>query len=252
MKKFLKAVIPSPFLKFLRIFWINISDIFRGTRFKFPKDSASGRSDGESWPERITIHQRINVSDWAENKKHNLLLAVSKFQNLPFYPGKIFSFWHMLGNPSKKSGYKVGINIIKNQLDFDYGGGLCQLSGLLYHLALTAGLFVIERHPHSVDLYTDETRYTPLGADATTAYGYKDLRFLNNLEIPISFRITIEGDQLIGSICAAQPLKEYEFKFIKTVVGDREEVDTLRRSDSGGFEVILKQSYRISDHDQIL
>lgn len=252
MKKFLKAVIPSPFLKFLRIFWINISDLIRGTRFKFPKDSASSRSDGESWPERITIHQRINVSDWAENKKHNLLLAVSKFQNLPFYPGKIFSFWHMLGNPSKKSGYKVGINIIKNQLDFDYGGGLCQLSGLLYHLALTAGLFVIERHPHSVDLYTDETRYTPLGADATTAYGYKDLRFMNNLEIPISFRVAIEGDQLIGSICAVQPLKEYEFQFKKTVVGDREEVDTLRRSDSGGFEVILKQSYRISDHDQIL
>lgn len=252
MKKFLKAIIPSPLRKSLRIFWINLSDLIRGTRFKFPKISASSRTEGKSWPERITIHQRINVSDWAENKKHNLLLAISKFQNLPFYPGKIFSFWNMLGNPSKKSGYKVGINIIKNQLDFDYGGGLCQLSGLLYHLALTAGLSVIERHPHSVDLYTDETRYTPLGADSTTAYGYKDLRILNNLDIPISFRIKIEGNQLIGSICADQPLKEYELEFVKTVVGEREYVNTLRRSDSGEFEVILSQSYRISDHDQIL
>lgn len=252
MKKFLKAVIPSYLQKFLRIFWIDILDLIKGTRFKFPKDSTSNRSDGESWPERITIPQRINVSDWAENKKYNLLLAISKFQNLPIYPGKIFSFWHMVGNPSKKAGYKIGINIIKNQLDFDYGGGLCQLSGLLYHLALTAGLFILERYPHSIDLYTDETRYTPLGADATTAYGYKDLRFLNNLEIPISFRIKIDGNQLIGSICAAESLKEYELKFSKTVVGDREEVDTLRRSESDEFEVILKQSYLISDHDQIL
>jgi vancomycin resistance protein VanW len=252
MKKFLRALIPSPLLKFLRIFWIDVYDLIKGTRFKFPKDSASNRSDGKSWPEKITISQRINVSDWAENKKYNLLLAISKFQNLPIYPGKIFSFWYTIGNPSKKAGYKIGINIIKNQLDFDYGGGLCQLSGLLYHLALTAGLFIIERHPHSVDLYTDETRYTPLGADATTAYGYKDLRFLNNLEVPISFRIKIDGNQLIGSICAAESLKEHELKFNKIVVDNREEVDTLRRIESSEFKVITKQSYLISDHDQIL
>ena len=147
---------------------------------------------------------------------------------------------------------KIGINIIKNKLDFDYGGGLCQLSGLLYHLAITAGLNVVERHPHSVDLYTEETRYTPLGADATTAYGYKDLRLLNNLKIPLCFRIKIEGDQLIGSICAAESLREYELKFNKTIEGKREEVDTLRRSESGEFEVITKQSYSISDHGQTL
>jgi len=252
MKKFLKTVIPSPLRKILRIFLIDASDLIRGTRFKFPKDSTSSRSEGESWPERITISQRINVSDWAENKKHNLLLAISQFQNLAIYPGKIFSFWQIVGNPSKKAGYKVGINIIKNKLDFDYGGGLCQLSGLLYHLAITAGLDVVERHPHSVDLYTDETRYTPLGADATTAYGYKDLRLLNNLEIPLCFRIKIEGNQLIGSICAAESLKEYELKFNKTIVDKIEEVDTLRRGQSGEFEVIKKQSYLISDHDQIL
>ena len=238
--------------RFLRIFWIDASDLIKGTRFKFPKNSPSGRSEGESWQERITITQRINISDWAENKKYNLLLAISKFRNLPIYPGKIFSFWHSVGNPSKKAGYRMGINIIKNKLDFDYGGGLCQLSGLLYHLSLAAGLTIVERHPHSVDLYTEETRYTPLGADATTAYGYKDLRLLNNLEIPICFRTKIEGNLLIGSLCAAESLKEYELKFISTVKDKREEVDTLRRGKSGEFEMIIKQTYLISDHDQVL
>jgi vancomycin resistance protein VanW len=252
MKKFLKAIIPSPLRKILRIILIDTFDLIKGTRFKFPKDSESRRLEGESWPERITISQRINISDWAENKKYNLLLAVATFQNLAIYPGKIFSFWQKVGSPSKKAGYLVGINIIKNKLDFDYGGGLCQLSGLLYHLAISAGLNVVERHPHSVDLYTEETRYTPLGADATTAYGYKDLRIQNNLTIPMCFRIKIEGNQLVGSICASESLKEYELKFNKTVVDQREEVDTLRRSESGEFEVITKQSYRISDHDQTL
>ena len=97
-----------------------------------------------------------------------------------------------------------------------------------------------------------QTRYTPLGADATTAYGYKDLRLLNNLEIPICFRTKIEGNLLIGSLCAAESLKEYELKFSSTVKDKREEVDTLRRGKSGEFEMIIKQTYLISDHDQVL
>jgi vancomycin resistance protein VanW len=146
----------------------------------------------------------------------------------------------------------MGINIIKGQLDFDYGGGLCQLSGLLYHLALTAGLGIVERHPHSADLYTDETRYTPLGADATTAYGYKDLRLKNTLDVPVCFRIRIEDDQLIGSLCALEHLLEYELRFDKVLIGEVEEVETMRLNESGDFEVICKQTYTIAKHDTVL
>jgi len=144
------------------------------------------------------------------------------------------------------------INIIKSQLDFDYGGGLCQLSGLLYHLALTGGIGIVERHPHSTDLYTDATRYTPLGADATTAYGYKDLRFKNTLDIPFCFRVRIEGDKLIGSLSAPESLREYELRFDKILVGEIEEVETLRRNAPGEFKVICRQSYTIAKHDTVL
>ncbi|HTP30232.1 MAG TPA: VanW family protein, partial [Anaeromyxobacteraceae bacterium] len=44
-----------------------------------------------------------------------------------------------------------------------------------------------ERHSHSIDLYTDSTRFAPLGADATVAYGRKDLRFENTLTGLVSF-----------------------------------------------------------------
>lgn len=236
----------------MRVFWIGFTDLVTGTRFKFAKNSPAKLETAKTWSERITIIQPINVSEWAENKKHNLRIAISRFQNVPINPGEIFSFWYYVGNPTKKAGYKIGINIIKNRLDFDYGGGLCQLSGLLYHLALAGGLGIVERYPHSSDLYTDETRYTPLGADATTAYGYKDLRFRNPLKVPLCFRARIEGNQLIGALCAPEPLQEYELRFDKVLVDGMEEVDTLRRNESGEFEVVCKQSYTIAEHDTVL
>lgn len=205
-----------------------------------------------TWPERIRIEQPINVSDWAENKKHNLRIAISRFQDLPLFPGEIFSFWHYVGNPTKRAGYKIGINIIKNRLDFDYGGGLCQLSGLLYHISLAAGLGIVERHPHSADLYTDETRYTPLGADATTAYGYKDLRIENTLGIPVCFRVLVEGNRLIGALCSPEPVKEFRLRFDISMVDGVENVDTLRLNESGKFEVICRQSYIIAEHDTVI
>ena len=139
-----------------------------------------------------------------------------------------------------------------SKLDFDYGGGLCQLSGLLYHLALTAGLGIVERHPHSVDLYTDETRYTPLGADATTVYGHKDLRLKNILSTPFCFRIKIKGNKLIGSICAPEPVQEHELRFIKDMVDGKERVKTIECLDSGNSQLICTQMYIISEHDEVI
>ena len=246
----LKRFIPGSARLLLRAQGIKTRDILNGIRFKFAKDSPEKRAEGIQYSDRIIIEQRINVSKWAENKKHNLRLAISTFENLPIEPGRIFSFWHFLKNPTEKAGYKIGINIIQGRLDFDWGGGLCQLSGLLYHLALTAGLGIIERHPHSVDLYTDETRYTPLGADSTTAYGYKDLRIKNTLDTPICYRVKVEKNRLIGTLCAPIPLKEYELRFEKRMLGELEEVETLRRNDSGEFERVVLQTYKIADHGQ--
>jgi len=252
MRSIVRALIPPKMRFHMRIFWIGFTDLITGTRFKFAKNSSKKLQRAKTWPEQITIIQPINVSEWAENKKHNLRIAISKFQDLPLAPKEIFSFWNYVGNPTKKAGYKIGINIIKNRLDFDYGGGLCQLSGLLYHLALTSGLGVVKRYPHSSDLYTDETRYTPLGADATTAYGYKDLRFRNTLDVPVCFRLRIEGEQLIGALCAPASLQKHELRFDLALVDGMEEVDTLRRNESGEFEVICKQSYKIAEHDTVL
>jgi vancomycin resistance protein VanW len=90
---------------------------------------------------------------------------------------------------------------------------LCQLSGMLYIALLKAGLEITERHHHSIDIYTEESRYTPLGSDATVVYGYKDLRFKNNLNQNITFEIQFREDELDVILCSNQPLKEYQISW---------------------------------------
>ena len=109
----IKLLIPGSARLQLRALGIKIRDIFNGTRFKFVKDSPEKREEGRQYSNCIIIEQRINVSKWAENKKYNLRLATATFEDLPIAPGRIFSFWHHVKNPTEKAGYKIGINIIQ-------------------------------------------------------------------------------------------------------------------------------------------
>lgn len=107
----------------------------------------------------------------------------------------------------------------------DVGGGVCQVSGLIYHVSLLAGLVIEERHNHSIDLYTDETRFSPLGLDATVVFGYKDLRIQNKYSFPIKFEFliadhTIEIKLISSEEIPLQQLKidlteNLDFKFVK-------------------------------------
>jgi len=78
------------------------------------------------------------------------------------------------------------------------------------------------------------------------------LRLKNTLCVPVCFRIRIDEDRLIGSLCAPESIREYLLRFDKVLIGEKEKVDTLRRSDTGEFEVICKQSYAIAKHDTVL
>ena len=68
------------------------------------------------------------------NKIQNIKIAVSKINGLLINPGQTFSFWELVGKPSKKKGYIKGLVIKKNKFESDYGGGLCQLANLIHYL----------------------------------------------------------------------------------------------------------------------
>jgi hypothetical protein len=68
-------------------------------------------------------------------------------------------------------------------------------------------LKIVERHQHSVDIYTEENRYTPLGTDATVVFGYKDLRIRNPYHFPIQFWFSVEENHFIGELCSKEKRK---------------------------------------------
>ncbi len=107
-------------------------------------------------------------------KVENLRRAARAFQGLTVPAGATFSFWRQLGRTTRRKGFTRGRELREGCLVPSVGGGLCQLSGLLYQAALTAGHEIVERHGHS--------RVLPGSAaeqdlDATVFWNYVDLRF---------------------------------------------------------------------------
>jgi vancomycin resistance protein VanW len=85
----------------------------------------------------------------------------------------------------------------------------------MYHLALLSGLTIVERHPHSIDIYKEEDRFTPLGADATVVWGFKDLRLSNPHSVDVLFEYFVEGHHITGRVYARGALPNYDVQFIR-------------------------------------
>ncbi len=188
----------------------------------------SNRASALTFESRLEIVQSLKATHYAENKRQNLTIAAACIQNVVIEPGQIFSFWALVGAPIARRGYLDGRALVQGQLQAVTGGGLCQLSGILYYLSLQAGLNALERYPHSTDIYTDETRFTPLGSDATVVYGYKDFRFINQLSQPLCFRLLITPDRLIAQLCTPMPIRRYHIEFRKHQLANRTDIEAVR------------------------
>ncbi len=139
------------------------------------------------------------------NKIHNLQLAIGRMQGFVLLPGEEFSFWRLALEPVAENGYREGAMFINYRVTTSMGGGLCQLSGLIYNLALLAGCEITERFNHSIDAY-GESRYIPLGRDATVAYGKKNLRFRNPYAFALRLDLDVNEQCTSGSMWAEQCL----------------------------------------------
>ncbi len=218
-------------------------DIMNGEYKKLVKYNKKNIIDHNKYIAYIIEEQPIKTTSHSENKKKNIRTACKRINNLKIMPGQIFSFWKLVGKPSKKRNYLAGRTIIDDKLTFDYGGGLCQLSGILYILALKAGFIITERHNHSFDLYDEKSRYTPLGSDATVAFGYKDLRFENNTNVPVCFRIVVENKKVSGMMCAEENIDEYKLEFITEIQNNVKKVETVRCFNENESETVNTSLY---------
>lgn len=215
----IKKYIPSSFKLLIKLCLLNIKNTLNG---KFKK-IISVYGTKKDLPVQHTITQKIMQNEYFDNKIENLNIAIEKINYLVIPSQKIFSFNKVVGNPSIKNGYKESRSIKDGKVAPEVGGGLCQLPWIMYHLCLQTNIKIIERHHHSKDIYDNNTRFAPLGSDATIVYGYKDFQILNNTADDICFFFSINHDLLSCSICTNQKLNKHDVVFT-TKLSDNNQV----------------------------
>ena len=140
-----------------------------------------------------------------QNKVENLRLACAQINGLLIRPGEVFSFWHTIGRPTAKKGYKDGLVISKHGLGAGIGGGLCQLGNMIHLLILHSPLTVTELHHHSDALFPDERRRVPFGTGTSVFYNNVDYRFQNTSSQTVQLLVWLDEDSLCGELRSETP-----------------------------------------------
>lgn len=149
--------------------WCDAPVISESTSRLWPREGA---------PERALVLGKIQ----------NLRRARIAFDGIELLRGQTLSFWAQVGRPTRRRGFAIGRELREGCLIPSVGGGLCQLSNVLYDAAIEAGIEVLERHAHS--------QIVPGSAasrdrDATVFWNYIDLR----LRAPYDLRLEVDLDE---------------------------------------------------------
>jgi hypothetical protein len=133
------------------------------------------------WPGEKTISSYYTtLIDRSASRTKNVELSCQAVNGSIVQPGQVFSFNQTSGPRTKERGYEIAPIFVGKKVVPGRGGGVCQTSSTLYNSALEAGLEIVERHPHSLPV-----AYVAAQRDATVSWGGADLKFRNNLDVPI-------------------------------------------------------------------
>lgn len=115
------------------------------------------------------------------SRNHNIRITCERINGLILQPGETFSFNEFVGPRNESTGYEVAGVIENGQSAQAYGGGICQVSSMIYQSVIKSDLEVIERHPHMWP-----STYAVAGTDAAVDWGNQDFSFRNSSEYPIA------------------------------------------------------------------
>lgn len=149
-------------------------------------------------------------NQWQHNKVTNLKLAAARLNGIVLYPGQTMSYWRLIGKPTRRKGYREGMVLFMGWVCGGIGGGLCQLSNLIFWMTLHTPLTVVERYRHSHDVFPDSNRTQPFGSGATCAYPHRDLMIRNDTNQPFQLCVWVGDNNLEGEWRAVtKPAKVY-------------------------------------------
>lgn len=156
-----------------------------------------------------------DVDMWMqENKVTNLRLASARVNGIVLRPGQTFSYWYLIGRPTARKGYLPGMLLRNGRAVAGVGGGLCQLSNLIFWMTLHTPLTVVERYRHSYDVFPDCGRTQPFGSGATCVYPYRDLMIRNDTQTTFRLHVTVGGEFLEGE-WRADRRPEYSYRVVE-------------------------------------
>ncbi|WP_293010519.1 VanW family protein [Oscillibacter sp.] len=151
---------------------------------------------------------------YQHNKITNLKLAAARLDGILLRPGETFSFWRLVGKPTRHKGYLDGLVLFLGHIGYDVGGGLCQMTNLIFWMTLHTPLTVIERYRHSHDVFPDSNRTQPFGSGATCAYPHRDLMIRNDTDQTFQLRVWVGAQNLEGEWLAERP-PEHCYKIVE-------------------------------------
>lgn len=198
-------------------------------KYKFAKKKIDKELKYKCFEHKSVLLRKLRDVDmiYQYNKIINLKIATSKIDGIVIRPGETFSYWKLLGRTTKRKGYVLGMQLFCGTYKSAYGGGLCQLSNLIYWMALHTPLTITERYRHSYDVFPDSNRTLPFGSGATCVYPYRDLMITNNTKEDFCIRVKVGTECLEGAIySSSKPLYNYEI-----IESDHE----MRSEHFGGF-----------------
>ncbi|MFG1906139.1 VanW family protein [Kribbella sp. NPDC048928] len=160
-------------------------------------------------PVRIKRHKSLLLRQLGEtemwmqhNKVTNLKLACAQVDGLIIRPGETFSFNKIVGNATRRKGYRKGMRLSNGRARPGIGGGICQLANLLHWMVLHSPLTVTQRSTHSFDPFPDNGRVLPWGVGCSIVYNYVDLQFRNDTDQTFQLHVGVGDRYLEGEILA--------------------------------------------------
>lgn len=140
----------------------------------------------EKLPEKeITLLSKVELSYLGSTPERiqNIKLAVGRIDGTIVKANQEFSFNKALGTVSLSDGFKEAKTFLNGEVLLGVGGGICQVSTILFESLVKAGLPITERHNH-----TFSVPYYNVGLDATVSSLGPDLKFINDTENDIKIK----------------------------------------------------------------
>jgi len=136
-------------------------------------------------PKVISILGRAELSYLGSTSERieNIKLGVARINGTIVKPGEEFSFNKTMGPVLSSDGFQEAKSFLNGEVVLGIGGGICQVSTILFESLVNSGLPITERHNH-----TFSVSYYTTGLDATVSQSGPDLKFVNDTGYDIEIK----------------------------------------------------------------